>query len=365
MVKVISIIGMGLIGGSLAKALRQKNKSLILYGVDSCTSSLRLAKDEGVIDLGFTECCPEVYQSDIIFICTPVKKAVDYISHLAHRVKADCILTDVASTKGEVCSYIDNLTHAPVFVGGHPMAGTEKSGYLNSIGHLFENAYYVLSPTKTSTEHAISTLVSLLESIGALPIIVSPTQHDLVTGCISHVPHIIASALVKLAKATENDAGLVKLLAAGGFKDITRIASSNPGMWENIVFSNSENVIELLKDCNVIINNVIKQIRDNDNQGVYSFFEEAKLFRDSFSNRATGLIPPSFELLVDVKDEPGIIGSIATLLGNNGINIKNINVSNSREFEQGCLRITLSDQQNTDNAFEILSKKAYRVFRKD
>ncbi len=365
MARIISIIGLGLIGGSLAKALRQTDQALVLYGVDSCTASLRLAEYDGVINRGFAECCSDIYQSDIIFICTPVKKAVEYIAHLTGRVKADCILTDVASTKGEVCNYIEKLEAAPVFVGGHPMAGTEKSGYINSIAHLFENAYYVLSPTQTSTDGAISTLMSLLKGIGALPIIVSPSQHDLVTGCISHVPHIIASALVTLAKATENDEGLVKLLAAGGFKDITRIASSNPGMWENIVFSNSENVIELLKDCNIIINNIIKLIRDNDNQGVYSFFEEAKLFRDSFSNRATGLIPPSFELLVDVKDEPGIIGSIATLLGSNGINIKNINVSNSREFEQGCLRITLPDQFNTDTAFEILSREAYRVFRKD
>lgn len=367
MVKInsISIIGLGLIGGSLSRALRLKRPGLKIYAVDSCISSLRLAEQEEIIDLGYSDICPDVYNSEIIFICTPVRKAMEYLAGLSDKVGENCIITDAASTKAEICSFVESLNRPPVFVGGHPMAGTEKSGYHNSFAHLFENAYYVLTPTKTTGQDTILTLEAVLKDIGAIPIVVTPHQHDLVTGCISHVPHVIASALVNLARDKENSEGLVKLLAAGGFKDITRIASSNPGMWENIVMSNSETVIDLLKDYTYIIENFIKQVRVADNKGIYRFFEEAKIFRDSFSTRATGLLPPSFELLVDVRDEPGIIGSIATLLGVNGINIKNINVSNSREFEQGCLRITLSDQLNTDRAYDILSGNSYRVFRQD
>lgn len=365
MVNSISIIGLGLMGGSLAKALRLKCPGLKIYAVDSCISSLRLAELEEIIDLGYSDFCPDIYDSDIIFICTPVGKAIGCITELSDKVGKNCIITDVASTKAEICGFVESLSHPPVFVGGHPMTGTEKSGYPNSFAHLFENAYYVLTPTKTTSQDALTTLKAILQDIGAIPIVVSPHQHDFVTGCISHVPHVIASALVNLARDKENSEGLVKLLAAGGFKDITRIASSNPDMWENIVLSNSETVIDLLKDYICIINEFIEQVRAVDSKGIHSFFEEAKFFRDSFSTRATGLIPPSFELLVDVKDEPGIIGSIATLLGVNGINIKNINVSNSREFEQGCLRITLSDQFNTDRAYDILSRSFYRVFRKD
>ncbi len=363
MVKSISVIGLGLIGGSLAKAFRQKSEQLRIYAVDSHDPSLRLAEKDGVISRGFNECCYEVYNSDIIFICTPVSKAIDYLSLLSGRVKENCIISDVASTKGEICAFIEGLEGAPVFIGGHPMAGTEKSGYANSFAHLFENAYYVLTPSKTSTEPAMGTMESILKSIGAIPIAVPPEEHDMVTGCISHVPHIVASALVTLASGKESGDGLIKLLAAGGFKDITRIASSNPTMWENVVLSNSKIVTGLLNDYKDILEKIIGDIKSSDNREIYDFFNRAKAFRDSFATRSTSLIPPSFGLVVDVKDEPGIIGKIATLLGDSGINIKNINVSNSREFEQGCLRITLSDQANTDKAYEILSASSYKVFR--
>ncbi len=364
-VNSITIIGLGLIGGSLAKAFRQRNEDLKIYALDSCSSSLTLAESEGVIDKGFMECYPEIWNSDIIFVCTPIRSAIEFIGQLSGSIKQGCIITDVASTKGEICDYIEGLENPPIFIGGHPMAGTEKSGYLNAFAHLFENAYYVLTPTKASTETAITTLKVLLDSIGAIPIIVSPEKHDIVTGCISHVPHIIASALVTLAKDYSRDTELIKLLAAGGFKDITRIASSNPTMWENIVLSNSTIVIDLLNDCKRIIDRVIGNIENSDNKQIHQFFDVAKVFRDSFSATSTGLIPQSFELIADIKDEPGVIGKIATLLGSNGINIKNINVSNSREFEQGCLKITLSDQNNTDRAFKILSDFSYKVFRKD
>lgn len=363
--KSISIIGLGLIGGSLAKAFRQENKSLKIYAMDNCTASLKQSEAEGVIDRGFGECCFEIWSSDIIFICTPIRKTMEFITQLSGNVRENCIITDVASTKSEICLYIEGLEKPPIFIGGHPMAGTEKSGYSNAFAHLFENAYYVLTPTNTSTEAAISTLEELLKSIGALPIIVSPEEHDLVTGCISHVPHIIASALVTLAKNTENDTGLIKLLSAGGFKDITRIASSNPTMWENIVLSNGKIVIDLLNEFKKVVDELALNIKNNDNKEIHQFFDNAKNFRDGFSTTSRGLFSKSFELLVDVKDEPGIIGKIATLLGNNDINIKNINVSNSREFEQGCLKITLSDQTNTDKAYGVLSDFSYKVFRKD
>jgi prephenate dehydrogenase len=362
--KSISIIGLGLIGGSLAKAFRKNNSTLKIYSVDSCMQSLSLAESDGTIDKGFIECCPEIYSSDIIFICTPIKRAIWYIEQLCGNINENCIITDVASTKGEICNYVEALEKPPIFIGGHPMAGTEKSGYSNAFAHLFENAYYVLTPTKTSTEAALAAIKALLTGIGSIPIIVPPAEHDLITGCISHVPHIIASTLVTLAKNNENDDGLVKLLAAGGFKDITRIASSSPIMWENIVLSNNKVIIDLLDSCKNIVDDMILNIKNSDNEKIFDFFNNAKTFRDSFA-QAKGLIPENFELLVDIKDEPGIIGKIATLLGNNEINIKNINVSNSREFEQGCLRITLSDRINTDKAFEILSRYSYEVFRKD
>ena len=155
----------------------------------------------------------------------------------------------------------------------------------------------------------------------------------------------------------------MQMLAAGGFKDITRIASSSPEMWENIVLSNKPQIKDILNNYIAIINKFKEFMDNSDSQSIFNFFEEAKGYRDSFTGTKKGLISPLYELIVDVIDKPGIIGEIATILGCNGINIKNINVSNSREFEQGCLKITLPDQESVNIAFDLLADRGYKIYK--
>ena len=362
-VEKISIIGLGLIDGSLAKALKEKLGIESITAVDINEKSLSQALKEGFIKEGFTELNESVYNSDIIFICTPVKDAVEYITRLHGKVKAGCILTDTASTKGEIIDYVNSLDNPPCFIGGHPMAGTEKAGFSSSFSHLFENAYYIMSPSKNCPEESLEYLAEIIRGIGAIPIKLDSKEHDIITATISHVPHVIASALVNLVKFSDSPDGKMQTLAAGGFKDITRIASSNPKMWENIILSNKEIVKSTLNKFTETINTFIEYIDNENSNGIYNFFDSAKKFRDSIPNNRKGLIEPQNELIVDVVDKPGIIGEIATILGNNGINIKNINVSNSREFEQGCLRITLPDSGSVAEAYELLAKKGYKVFK--
>ncbi len=359
----ITIIGLGLIGGSLAKAINKKPGLVDILAVDSDSHTLELALSEGVISKGFTSLCGEVFDSDIIFICTPVRQTINYISQLAPHIRQGCIVTDVCSTKQKITEYVDSMPNPPCFIGGHPMAGTEKSGYANSFAHLFENAYYALTPSSSTCNEALGVLIDIIRGIGAIPTVITPEEHDRAAGAISHLPHIVAASLVNLVKELDSRQGTMKLLAAGGFRDITRIASSSPSLWESIVADNKKQLTELLALFVKCLENFHGKLENNDSESIYGFFAAAGEFRNSISTQTSGFLQPLCRLAVDVEDKPGIIGEIATILGRNNINIKNINVTNNREFEQGCLIISLPDIHSKDIAFDLLKDKGYRVYK--
>ncbi|MDP4093068.1 MAG: prephenate dehydrogenase [Bacillota bacterium] len=361
--KKIAIIGLGLIGGSIARALKERCGITDIAAVNRNPESLEQAISDGTISQGFNEIDKYIYDSDIIFLCTPVKKTIEFLEILAPKVKKECIITDVGSTKNDIVTYVNNMVNPPVFIGGHPMAGTEKNGYKASFSHLFENAYYILSPCKSTTRESIDIMVQIIKSIGGIPVVIEACEHDRITGSISHVPHIIASSLVNMVKESDSPEGKMRMLAAGGFKDITRIASSSPEMWENIVTSNSNEIEGILDKFINILNKFKELMKKNDRAGINNFFDSAKQYRDLFSESSKGLIIPVYKIIVDVIDKPGIIGEIATILGKNRINIKNINVSNNREFEQGCLVITLTDTESAYAAFDLLNNNGYKVYR--
>jgi len=361
--KKVTIIGLGLIGGSLAKALRERAKISDITAISRSIEPINEALSDGTISRGFTEVNEYVWNSDIIFICTPVRHTFRYIDAIAKSIKPQCVVTDVSSTKSEIINYINKMPQPPCFIGGHPMSGIEKAGYSSSFGHLFENAYYILTPSKSTTEAAQTCMIDIIKTIGGIPVTLDAFEHDRITGGISHVPHIIASALVNMVKELDSPDGKMQMLAAGGFKDITRIASSSPEIWESIIQSNKQPIQDIVDVFINILNNFKDYVRNDDTKSIYSFLESARDFRNSFSSNRKGLISPDYEIMVDVVDKPGIIGEIATILGSNSINIKNINVSNSREFEQGCLKITLSDFKSVNIAFDLLCNKSYKVYK--
>jgi prephenate dehydrogenase len=359
----IAIIGLGLIGGSLARALHEKLGFCGITAVDTNKRALDMALDQGIIEKGITEPDSSVYSSDIIFICTPVNQTLEYIAELAPRIKETCIITDVGSTKEEIIRQVKSMQRPPCFIGGHPMAGAERSGFENSYAHLFENAYYVLTPSASTTPESLEALSDIIAGIGAIPIVMSAEEHDMAAAGISHLPHVIAAALVNLVRELDQGTGRMQALAAGGFRDITRIASSNPVIWESIVLSNKKHLIRLVEQFRKSLESFSENLKNGDSEEIYNFFAGAGRFRDAISEQTQGLIQPLYKLTVDVKDRPGIIGEITTMLGRNNINIKNINVANSREFEQGCLIITFSDKSNANIAFDLLMNAGYKVYK--
>jgi len=361
--KKVTIIGLGLIGGSIARALRERIGVKDITAVNNDMKAIEEALRDETIAHGFCELNEHAMAADIIFICTPVKNTFEYLDALSGKVKPGCIVTDVCSTKGEIIRHVNSMKNPPCFIGGHPMAGAEKTGYSAGFSHLFENAYYILTPCISTSETATEIMSQVIAGMGAIPIIMDADRHDKIVGNISHLPHIIASALVNTIRKLDEEDGMMQMLAAGGFKDITRIASSSPEIWESIVMSNRSNILAALDE---FINTLIESkeyIEKNAKEKIFDFFSFARDYRDAIPSDRIGLISPSNIIMVDVVDKPGIIGEIAVLLGENCINIKNINVSNSREFEYGCLKITFSDNESTKAAFELLRDAGFRVFR--
>lgn len=358
----VSIIGLGLIGGSLAKALKHKLNIKNLYALDKNSNYIDVAIKENIIVNGFTELSKEILESDIIFICTDINYSKAYLKDLYNKVKDTCIITDVGSTKCEILEFVETLDNPPIFIGGHPMTGKETSGYFSSTDTLFENAYYILTPSKNTPENSLHTLFEIIEGIGGIGVEVNKEDHDKITALISHVPHVIAYALVKLASNYETNDDKIKRFSAGGFKDLTRIASSSPDLWKGIVLSNKKYVLHILNEYISILNNLSTEISLHNSDEVLRFFKESKTFRDKLQSRRNSLIEPRHEIGIDIPDIPGGLGDITTLLGNNNINIKNISVESNREFEPGCISITFEDQIGVTSSIDILQKHHYTVY---
>jgi prephenate dehydrogenase len=364
----VGFIGFGLIGGSIAHALKEINKGNTLfaynyYGNKGMGRGLEEALQEHVLDYvtndlqeGFPEC-------DIIFLCAPVLSNISYLHQLKSIIKPNCILTDVGSVKGNIHKTIEELKTKQQFIGGHPMTGSEKTGYQNSNSKLLENAYYILTPTDETHPEMIKMLHQLVQDMGAIPILLNDKEHDDITAAISHVPHIIAAGLVNLVKDSDDQEEKMRTLAAGGFKDITRIASSSPVMWQNICLTNTDSIRKFLNHYIALLNEVCTSLAKKDEDYLYQFFDLAGEYRNSIPNK-TGLMEKVYEIYLDIIDEAGAIATVATLLASNSISIKNIGIIHNREFQEGVLRIEFYENSASQKAVDLLKAYRYTVYER-
>ena len=358
----IGFIGLGLIGGSLAKALHKAEPAFDLIAYDINHEALKTARDDGVIN----KCCLSVSEEfadcDFIFLCAPVTENDANLSCLANIIKDDAILTDVGSVKANIHKQIAALGLARYFIGGHPMAGSEKTGYENARADLFENAYYMITPGEETTTEQLENYRSLVAKTGAIPLIVTPEKHDYATGAISHLPHVIAAALVNLVRDEDKEDGMMKMIAAGGFRDITRIASSSPKMWEAICMTNADNLCILLDIYIKALLHVRDQIAGHASKEIYDFFDTARIYRDSFAENTSGPIRKVYAYRTDIPDVPGSIARIAAILGEYQISIRNIGINHNREDEEGVLRIEFYDADAKERAGAVLRELGYRIY---
>lgn len=362
--KKIGFVGLGLIGGSIAKAIRQYYPDYEIVAFDKNKETLALATQESVIDIACTSIDDNFDNCRYIFLCAPVSYNTAYLKQLKPHIDEHCILTDVGSVKSSIHKEVIALDMEANFIGGHPMAGSEKSGFVNSKAMLIENAYYIITPTKKIDKQKLEAYTDFVESLKALPVVLGYEEHDYITGAISHLPHIIASALVNFVKDKDGKEEWMKQLAAGGFKDITRIASSSPTMWQHICLKNKDNIVEILDEYIKTLEETKVSIALSDESSLYNFFESSKNYRNSIPGTSSGPIKRMFAVYCDIIDETGGIATIATILAANNINLKNIGIIHNREFEEGVLRIEFYDETSSKKAAELLQKYRYIVYER-
>lgn len=360
----IGFIGLGLIGGSIAKRLKLLHKDLNIIATAGHRSTIEEAYAQGLISNNTLCRLEEFYDCDYIFLCTPVQKNIEYLRQLKGHIDEHCIITDVGSVKMDIHREVTALGMESQFIGGHPMAGSEKTGLNSSKDSLLENAYYIITPTAYSDPEKIESFKELVLSLGAIPMVLDYELHDYATAAISHLPHVIAYSLVNLVRECDDENETMKTIAAGGFKDITRIASSSPVMWENICLSNREQLLKLIDAYIEMLSRTRSDIERADGAALMESFSSAKDYRDSITIQKPGVLAPVYELYIDLLDEAGGIATVATLLASNNLSIKNIGIIHNREFQDGVLRLEMYDGTALSSALSLLKKQHYTIYER-
>ncbi|MFD2305594.1 prephenate dehydrogenase [Enterococcus termitis] len=365
MKKRVLIVGLGLIGSSLALCIKKKHPSVTIIGIDLQEASEDFAVKRQIIDQKGRSINEEAVKADIIFLCTPVKNTLAQLELLSSLpLKETVTITDVGSTKKEILDKACDL-NLDCFIGGHPMAGSHKSGVTAADENLFENAYYILTTTEQTKQNNLNDLKHLLQGTRAKFVVLSAEEHDQITGMLSHLPHIIAAGLVNQSKGFNENHPRSRQLAAGGFRDITRIASSDPQMWTDILLSNKEALLELMKNWQAEMEQVAKWIDTENKQAIFQFFSEARETRNQLPVHREGAIPAFHDLFVDVPDVPGVIAEITGLLGKADLSLINLKILETREDIFGILQLTFKREKDVKKARAYIEQQtAYVCYEK-
>ncbi|GAW90982.1 prephenate dehydrogenase, partial [Calderihabitans maritimus] len=247
-VEKVAIVGLGLIGGSLGMAFTQGNVVEQVVGIDRDRNSLELGLATQSIHHGTQDLEQGVRGADLVILAVPLGQIVPVAREIKPFLAPGSIVTDVGSTKVDIVKNLEELFYPQIhYVGGHPMAGSERAGIEAADRYLFENAVYLLTPTERTDRQALEIVTALIEKTGARVKTVSPEEHDLIVAAVSHLPHVIAAALVNTVGGLADEYPDILTLAAGGFRDTTRIAGSNPELWRDICLANAEKIIKMIR----------------------------------------------------------------------------------------------------------------------
>ena len=227
---------------------------------------------------------------------------------------------------------------------------------------MIENAWYILTPGGNVPIEKVSAFTEFIRSLGAMPLILTSDEHDYITAAISHVPHVVSASLVNMVHSLDGREEYMRTIAAGGFKDITRISSSSPQMWQEICLANSDNICEVLESFIRKLTDFRFAIRNGNKEKLMQYFSEAKSYRDSFAEEVSGPIDMLYRIYLDIKDEAGAVARIATELAGEKISIRNIGIVHNRVFEQGVLRIDFYDGETMKKGAELLKSRSYTVY---
>ncbi len=356
----VGIAGVGLLGSSMGYVLRKKKWAEKVVGIGRNREKLEKAVEIGAVDSYLLTIDESLRELDIIVIALPVEIIPKYIESMIPYLKTGVIITDVGSTKKSITTEIEKILPDNIyFVGGHPMAGSEKTGVDAMDPFLFENAVYVVTRSSKSNDESVDKIKEMAGVLDARVIEMESSEHDISVAAISHLPHIAAAVLVNSAAIIDKSQANVLSLAAGGFRDTTRIAAGSPEIWRDISISNSSKIVEAIEIFEEELKKFKEAIIKKDGKEIYNLFEEAKKIKDSMPKKKKGFLLPMTEIVVYVPDKPGIIGTIANIFGESGVNIKDIEVLHVRENEGGSIRIGVDAEVENEYIIKILKNNGF------
>ncbi len=361
----IGIYSTGLLGASIGLSLKASRYSGTIIGFSS-PESLAIALKSGAIDHGFSydQLEEQAQHLDILFLCSPIKAIITTIGTLSRcRLKNGCIITDVGSTKREIVAAASALPSHVNFIGGHPMAGSEKSGPSAADPLLFQNAVYVLTTQHIVSEDVLNDFSLFLQKhLGCRTLQLEPAVHDSIVAATSHIPHLLAVLLVNHVRDMEQRVPGTLALTAGGFRDMTRIASTRFPMWKDIFETNLDEVLHQIDDCIAALHD-IKHRLNNDTVGV--LFDSANATRSKIAPSNKGFSSQLYEICVVAPDEQGVIAKISSILAGQSINIKDMEVLKIREGETGTIRIAFENQTTATQAASLLSDHGFPSYERN
>ena len=358
MAKTIYIAGLGLIGASMALGIKRDHPDYEILGYNRSQASRDIALERGMIDRATDDFASFAPLADVIILTLPIKQTIAFLQELATlELKEGVIISDAGSTKSAIVNVAEeNFAGKPVrFVGAHPMAGSHKTGAASADVNLFENAYYIFTPSSLTTQDTLEEMRDLLSGLHARFIEIDATEHDRVTSQISHFPHILASGLMEQTASYAEEHEMARRFAAGGFRDMTRIAESEPGMWTSILLSNRETIIERIEDFKRRLDEVGQAISKGDENQIWNFFNQAREQRQAMEIHKRGGVDSSYDLYVDVPDEEDVILRILELL--RGTSLVNIHINEeNREDVHGILQISFKNAQDLKRAEQVITE---------
>lgn len=362
----IAVVGLGLLGASLAEAARRRWPQVRITGVSS-PGTLDRAGQAGLIHDAFlyTEIDAAFEDADFVFLCTPIDHIKGVLEGWLGRAPATrfgCIISDVGSTKTEICSlgrqvFLPNHPTGAVFIGSHPMAGSEKTGLEARDPLLFQNASWVLCPESDAPESAVQRLQGLVDALGARSARMPAELHDKVAAHVSHLPQLLSTALASFVGGRRTVLDNCLQMAGGGFRDMTRLAASSFAVWEPILRSNHAEVQEVLAGFREHLASLEKSLWKTYGS---EFFKEGNRLRGKLSTSRKGFSSPLTEILVDLEDKPGALARALIPLAEGGLNVQDLEILKVREGEAGVLMMAFRRPEEAGAALSLLAGIGYR-----
>lgn len=359
----IMTIGLGMIGSSFVMAYRAAYPDSYIIGVDISQDTIDEAQERGWINEGLLatdDLSEALSRCDLVMIATPVPVVPDYFCLIAENDFVG-VVTDTCSTKAIVSQQAKKiLPHPEKYIPGHPMAGSEKSGIEAAREDLFQGAHWVLCPDEATSAQDYADMHEMLTGLGARVVSLPRDTHDEVVAIVSHVPHFVASSLVELAVRHAGDQEALFRLAAGGFKDSTRIAAGSPALWTGIAFDNRNAIVEGLDEIQTILKNYADTLREGDKSEFTSLLDRAAQARRALPAKWVPATEDLLEVRIPLTNRPGIIAEITTIASKAGCNVQSIDIDHITS-SSAVLDLILTDEGDIGKLSTQLIKAGFSV----